>query len=85
MTNQELFELLYTQTQDVAEKEGISEYASLSAKERRRILKKHGFFYSHNAKWWVDIFQDWAKGRIDEETIRGHILNYKVGRFYYPV
>lgn len=85
MTNQELFDLLYTQTQDIAEKEGLREYKALSQKERRYVLKTHGFFYSHNAKWWSNLFQDWASGKIDEETIRGHILNYKVGRFYYPV
>jgi hypothetical protein len=85
MTQQELFDLLYVQTQEIATKEGASEYAALSAKERRRISRTKGFFVSTNAKWWVDLFQDWAKGRIDEETIRGHILNYKTNRFYYPV
>lgn len=85
MTNQELFDLLYVQTQEIATKEGAAEYAALSTKERRQAARARGFFFSTNAKWWVDLFQDWAKGRIDEGTIRGHILNYKTNRFYYPV
>lgn len=85
MTHEELFDLLYSQTQDIATKEGEAEYLALSAKERRRIAKTRGVFISSNAKWWVDLFQDWAKGRIDEETVRGHILNYKTNRFYYPI
>ena len=85
MTNQELFDLLYIQTQEIATKEGAAEYAALSVKDRKRLSRTRGFFFSTNAKWWVDLFQDWAKGRINEETIRGHILNYKTNRFYYPV
>lgn len=85
MTNQELFDLLYVQTQEIATKEGAAEYAALSQKDRKRLSKTQRVYFSNNAKWWVDLFQDWAKGRIDEGTIRGHILNYKIGRFYYPV
>lgn len=83
LTSIELFDLLYRQTQEIAAKEGQAEYAFLSEKERRRHLREKGFFYSHNAKWWVDLFQEWANGRIDEEAIRGDILNYKIGRFNY--
>jgi hypothetical protein len=84
MTNQELFDLLYVQTQEIATKEGAAEYAALPKQDRKRLSRKREVYFSRNAKWWVDLFQDWAKGRVGEETIRGHILNHKTNRFYYP-
>jgi hypothetical protein len=61
---------IYRRCMKLADEAGKAEYAALPEKERKRQIKQKGFFYSHQAKFWVDLWAKFAKDELDEEEIK---------------
>jgi hypothetical protein len=61
---------IYCRCMKLAEEAGKAEYAALPPKQRKQALKTQGFFFSHQAKFWSDLWVSFTRGEIDEEGIK---------------
>jgi hypothetical protein len=65
---------IYTRCMRLAEEAGKAEYVNLSGKARKQALKAQGFFFSHEAKFWSDLWVKFSRGEINEEEIKATFL-----------